>query len=99
MLLRHASPKPKIDATSVVVFMERGAKQVFESPRIVFNLRRALLSRPILGMGGVQGIMAMRPAPRCLITPPERSLTGGRSGRSDDCAEALRDLQSEAPHP
>src|SRR5204863_10199758 len=45
------------------------------------------------------GIMATRPAPRCHFTPPDRSLTGGRPGRSDDDVLALQDPRNEALRP
>jgi len=47
---------------------------------------------------GVQDIMAMCPAPRRRFTPPERSLTGGRSDRSDDYVATLQGPQTEARH-
>jgi len=44
------------------------------------------------------GFHARRPAPRCQFTPPERNLTGGRSGKRWRCSVA-NPVPVSAPQP
>src|SRR5206468_2189719 len=58
-----------------------------------------LLTFVASGLAGSRASWPLALHPRCHITPPERSLTGGRPGRSDDDVPALQDPRNEAPRP